>query len=350
MFRRLSLSIRRDNRINLRNGYYLVTLAVAVIYFLLIRFLIPQDASAKPDVFIFDNTPDARFSSQALETQVDQVVLVESEAGLESGMHANTNSVGLVLEPGETLPQVTLVFQAYHNPQVRSLLSAAVEAELRELYGVPYPDPAVVDVVSLREGQAAPSTSFKDLWVPILLFSDAAMIGLILIAALMFMEKEEGTLKAYLVTPGRVWEYLLSKALTLGWLAVLFTLILTPLTLGLRPNYLSLLPVMFAGAVFTALLGAWVAIYFDNLSQFLFPGVGLMVLISIPSVALFVPGFSPWWLKWIPTYPLVFGLREAVFPTGSPGIVLNALLVTLLLSAVVLFFASRAFVRQMVHR
>jgi ABC-type Na+ efflux pump permease subunit len=222
-----------------------------------------------------------------------------------------------------------------------------VETDLRSLFELPPSEEVVVNTTILRGDGEEQKVPFNEMWVPILLFTDTALIGMVFIAALLFMEKEEGTLRAFLVTPGHSWEYLLSKTLTLALLAALFTLIFVPLTIGAGPNYLYLLLLMAAGSLFGSLLGAWVAVYFDNLSQYLFPALTLMVVLSLPAVAYFTPSFSPWWLRLFPTYPLVFGLREALFPSGSPQIVFSALSVLLGLSLLLLVISSRVFKRQL---
>jgi hypothetical protein len=75
-----------------------------------------------------------------------------------------------------------------------------------------------------------------------------------------------------------------------------------------------------------------------------------MLVLSLPSVALFLPSFSPLWVRLLPTYPMVFGLREAVFPTGNTQIFWNAVLVMLAANVVLLLIGSRAFDRQMARR
>jgi len=354
MLKRMWYSLRRDNRINLRNGYYLVTVAVALIYLAMVLWVIPDNTTLAPTVFLLDQTEGARFAALAQEMgQADQVVLVESQEEIKSSMAEFENSVGVVLGElagADGLPEAKLFFQPYQNEKVRNLLAVSVEAELRQLYGQGWSQPTPVERQWLRGEAAEEPPPLNRQFVPVLLFSDAAMIGLIFIAGLIFLEKEEGTLKAYLVTPGRVWEYLLSKAFALGFLAVIFTLLLAPLSLGGGPNYPSLLSLMFASSVFASLLGAWIAVYFDNLNQFFFPAVGVMILMGLPAVAYFVPSFSPWWLRWLPTYPLIFGLREAVFPSGNPQIVLTALIILGVLALIFLLLASRAFIRQLVYR
>ena len=354
MLRRLWVSLQRDNLINWRNYYYLVLVLVALIYLAGVKLVIPADASIKPDLYVVDSTSEGRFAS-LVQGQVEatargeQAYVLDSEEALRQRMRENQNSIGIALEEGARLPRVTLYFQGHENAKVRNLLAAGVEAKLRDLYGEEYPTQVPIQRQTLRSQAAVDKVPFNDNMVPFLLFSDAAMIGMLFIAALMFMEKEEGTLKAYLVTPGHSFEYLLSKALSLAFLAAIFTLILVPLTIGWGPNYLHLLGVMVLGSIFASLLGALVALYFDNFSQFLFPAVVVMVVLGLPGIAYWIPSFSPVWLQWLPSYPLVFGLREATFPTGSASIVHNAMLVLLLADAALLAAGSIVFNQRMAH-
>lgn len=351
MWQRLWLSLRRDWQITWRNFYYLVTLAVALVYLALTLWIIPAETTLKPTLYVVDQTGDLRYvayiEQQAqVEGTTEQVALLNSVAELQAAMADQQNSIGVLVSAGTLLPEVTLFFQGYENPQVRNLLAVAVEDSLREVYDRPWVTPVKIGHQFLRPQVTAP-IPFNHMLVPALLFSDAAMIGLLFIAALIFMEKEEGTLLAYLVTPGRVWEYLLSKALNLSLLALLFALILVPLTVGGRANYLHLLAVMLLGSMLVSLFGAWIAVHFENLTQFLFPAIVLITIISLPGIVYFVPSFAPLWLRLFPTYLLATGLREAVFPSGNPQIVSNALLGLLLLNGVLLGLSSRGFRRQL---
>lgn len=351
MWQRIWLSLRRDWQITWRNFYYLVTLGVALVYLALTLWIIPSDTTLKPTLYVVDQTGDPRYVAYLQEQArakgtTNQVQLLDGVSELQATLTDRQNSIGLLVRAGTPLPEITLFFQGYENPQVRNLLVVAIEDSLREVYDQPWATPVEIERRFLRPQAAAP-IPFNHLLVPALLFSDATMIGLIFIAALIFMEKEEGTLLAYLVTPGRVWEYLLSKALNLGLLALLFALILVPLTVGGRANYMHLLALMLLGSMLVSLLGAWIAVHFENLTQFLFPAIVVITMISLPGIAYFLPGFAPLWLRLLPTYLLATGLREAVFPSGNPQIVYHALLWLLLLNGLLLGLSSRGFRRQM---
>lgn len=353
MLRRLWTTFKRDNLINWRNYFVAITALVALVYIALVRWVVPGDVSATASVFVVDHTSDRLTALDAAGRDELAFVVVDDTAAMEAGMADVTNSVGIALEDGEPIPEVQYYFQPYHSPQIRNLMVALTETRLRELYGVEGRTYATrIEQQVLREDVAAyDDIPFNRLMVPSLLFSDPAMIGLVFIAVLIFMEKDEGTLRAYLVTPGRTWEYLLSKGLSMAALAVGFTLVFVPATVGLGgPNWLYLLVLIALGAMFSTLLGAAVAVFYDNISQYMFPAVILMLFISLPGIAYYVPSFSPAWLRWLPTYPLAYGLREAIFPTGNVQLVVQAVLWTLVAIVAALALASWTFQRQIVRK
>lgn len=343
MLRRLWLSMRRDNLINWRNHYYTVVIAVAVLYLIVLKWLVPETATTKHATYLVDLTSGARV---AAVLQAKGASVLNSTDELRQAVQGNRNSVGILVEDGQPLPEVTLFFQGHENPKLRNLLAATTEDALRQIYERPWPQAVAIEQQVLRSSGEAAVVPFNKQLLPVFLLSDPALIGLLFIAALFFLEKQEGTLKAYMVSPGRVWEYLASKALTLTLLAILFTLILVPPIMGMAPDYVSLLALMVVGSLFGCLLGAWVAVYFENLTQFLFPAIVAMAALTLPMASYMMPSFSPLWLRLLPTYPLIFGLREALFPSGNPQVIYSALATLLVLDAVLLAGASLSFKRQ----
>lgn len=350
MLSRLWTSFKRDNVINLRSGFVAITALVIVLYVAVVRWMIPADLSTQPRLFLLDATIDqtlARAAAEEVEGGRADVVMVDSSAAIEAGMAERPHSLGIEAVQGAEGVEVTYYFQPFYNQLVRNLMVAWTESLLAEGDAAPTP----IAVQQLRSGAAAVDIPFNKLLVPALLYSDPAMIGLMFIAVLIFVEKAAGTLQAYLVTPGRVWEYLISKALSIALLGVGFAVLFVPLTVGVaRVNWPALLALTALGALFSSLLGAALAVFFDNISQFMFPAIVVVLAVSLPSVSYFAPEFSPWWLRILPTYPLAFGLREAIFPTGNPQTIVSALAVTAASSVVMLALAGWAFRAQIVER
>jgi len=345
VLRRLWLSLQRDLLINLVHGYLWVVVGVAIVYVLLVRFVIPEGNQLQTEMLVVDTTHEQTFAQHVLdqvEQRKDRAQVLNSVPDMRNAMEEAENSIGVVLYPEKPLPAVSLYFQGFQGPRVRRITAILVEDELRIAYDVPRPSRSEVEQIVLDEKTTRHMT-FREIWVPILLYSDPALFGLILIATLIFVEKDQGTLYAHMVTPAHIWEYILSKAIAMGLLGVLLTLIFVPLTLGRGPNYLQLVLIMFVGGIFTSLLGAWFSVRFDNINQYLMPAAVLSGLVSLPAISYLLPSFSPVWIRWLPTYPLATGLIEAVFPTGNSTGFYSSLGLLVLLSAVCLCLASRAY-------
>jgi len=43
----------------------------------------------------------------------------------------------------------------------------------------------------------------------------------------------------------------------------------------------------------------------------------LVILLMVPAIAYFIPGWNPFWIKLIPTYPLMQGFKEIILPEGD---------------------------------
>ena len=65
------------------------------------------------------------------------------------------------------------------------------------------------------------------------------------------------------------------------------------------------------------LFGLGFAAWFNNLSQWFFPGLGLLILNMLPFFSYVYPVFNPEWIRFIPSHGLVFSLKESLFPAGA---------------------------------
>ncbi|MBO8128386.1 MAG: ABC transporter permease [Peptococcaceae bacterium] len=346
MLRRLGHLIVKDGRVAVRNHYVTVVVILAAFYIVFTNFIVPDDISLNHRTYILDTTPQKILLRKALqEDQEGRVHPVSSRDELRKRMLGDRNSIGLVIEPGPEHLQIIFVFQGFESQRARNLLAAAVDDMAIDLFG--WERAAEITTITLRESVSAPKPPFNLALLPVLLLSEAALTGLFFIAAMIFMEKEDRTLQAYAVTPGGIWEYLLAKTIVLAALAVGFTLALILSTIGTGINFLQLVVVTLLGSAFASLLGALLANYFNNLTEFIFPMLGGIALLSLPAISYFWPSFSPGWMTWLPTYPLIFALREILFSAGSPEIVRQAIWQLLVYNVVILPVAVAAFRRRL---
>jgi len=346
MLHRFLTLTAKDLRLIVRNHMLTVVVAVALIIVGTVNFLVPEDVSSETVVVLWDRTT-AQSVGRLFEAADAETIFVDSEAAFEEAMAVYGNRLGLRVEGGEVPERVVVTYQGHENPEVRRLLEASLRQQLRPLRGEA---PLTFATETLQPGTAPERPPFNLSLLPILIFTEAGMIGLLLAAALFYSEKTEGTLQAYRVTPGGLTEYLLAKSVAMGLVGLVSTTIITLLTVGLDVNWPAVLGVVFLSAVVVTLVTLVAANMFQTISQFLFTGVLLNLVLALPTVSYFLPGFAPVWLRWLPSYPMIFALREAYFPTGAEAVLTGAVGQILLTLVVVLPLAVLAFRRQLIAR
>lgn len=135
-------------------------------------------------------------------------------------------------------------------------------------------------------------------------------MGLFIIAAYIFLDKQEGVIKAYAVSPSPVWQYLLSKVGVLMVTTLVSSYLVVIPLMRLQPDYLLMLVLLVTTAFFASSLGLLIASFYSNIMQAFGALYIVMMLMIVPSVAFFIPSWSPAWISFIPSYPMMEGFRS----------------------------------------
>lgn len=341
MLGNLSVLTARELKIAFRNHFFSIIILLAVIYLAAIFFVIPEEVVLDPQVFYSDLTGEG-VVKKALADFRGSITELKSEAEVYQSLKEENYAWGLVAQKGKPVPQFTFIFQGWEDPKLKKLLIANTENYLAENY---LNTTTVFQIEEIGNSNFQ-KPAFNKFLVPIFLFSEVVMLGLFFVAALIFIEKDEGTFKAFLITPGNIWQYLLAKIVVMAVLAVSFTLLFTLPTLGLQPNYGQLIILIILCSIFTSLIGVLLASYFNNLSQFLFPAVFVLGILTIPSISYLFPSVSPIFIRFLPTYDFVFGLRQAVFNLGQEAVIFKTSLMFLFLDLILFYLAKIRFSQQ----
>jgi hypothetical protein len=335
MLKRFLGLVKKDIITGFRNYYFLMVIIVALLFVGIIQFVIPENTNIKPSVYYFiDYEGEMKEYLQDMisqsEKEHDKIYEVNSREEIINNMKKNTNSIGMVITANEGRPSIEFIMQGYENEQAKNALLLSMKDEINGAFN----EDIKIDVVRLKEGLNIEKIPLNKNVLPLFLLTEPTMLGFILIAALIFMEKDEGTIKAYIVTPGRLPEYLASKITLMLILGVISTFISTVLVVGFNADYLSLLILVILGGIFASSLGLIVASFFKNLSQAMIWIIAITLILSIPTLSYFLPSFAPWFFTILPTYPLMFAIREAVFQTGNTSVIYSTALYLLVLSII----------------
>ncbi|MCP5095827.1 MAG: ABC transporter permease [Chloroflexi bacterium] len=163
-------------------------------------------------------------------------------------------------------------------------LSSTIQWDMRLQFrnGFYYASAFVAVLSSLILGQF-PNADFAFI-LPMILFANLLINTFYFVAALVLLEKGEGSLEGLIVSPLRKWEYLVSKVVTLTFLSILESLLITLILYGFGFNWLSfLLGIISVCAMYTLVGFAFVARY-DSINTFLFPSFIFTTVLSLPLI------------------------------------------------------------------
>jgi len=155
---------------------------------------------------------------------------------------------------------------------------------------------------------------------PVFICFEALITGLILGGALMLAEREDGTVNALRISPVGTTRYLLSKSLLFSLIGTLYSTLICVFTVGFDISWGVFLPLTFFGTLIFTLLGLAYTTLFREMSGWFFSMAVLLGINMLPVVAYTSPAFSPLWMKFIPSYPILFAFEKAVFGGTSDAL------------------------------
>lgn len=124
--------------------------------------------------------------------------------------------------------------------------------------------------------------SVKNTAAIILIYSDPAAIGIFLMGALILLEKSQRVLNTLAVSPVRIWEYILSKVISMAFIATIISAILAKAG-GLERWYLVAVYTGIISSMFT-LVGLAIGTKISSLNQFILYTTPFELLLFVPPV------------------------------------------------------------------
>ncbi len=325
---------KRDMLVGSKNYFFIIVMLTPILLGLLVRFVIPEETSTQVQVLIAMDEQIKEERSDLLHLY-DGANQLDSKSAIQEAMKKDVNSYGIVFTKDNESIHAEVIFQGYESQKQRNLVLQSVEMMLNS-------DQVMqVDGVKTTElGQYSKTTiPFNLQLVPIFIVMEPALLGLFLIATMIFSEKEEKTILAYGVSPGKITEFLLSKVLFMFLLGVLGTFVIMALTVGIGTSFLKVVGILVFANLFGASLGLLISSFFDSISKAMIWVVVASMVLSFPLVAFMIPTFAPAWLKIMPTYPMLYSINEAIFPSGNSTIIGSSILI-LAVSGLLLFILS----------
>jgi hypothetical protein len=325
-----------------RGFYFYVEVFMAFVLLFILLFVVPENFNNKEEEYLNLQFPAATIeenflnSFEDLDGQPEAVVLNADKQEINALLYETEESKIYVLSSEEDMVLLaetkhkigasivmdaddyelhyTYYLQGNETDKLKDLLLIIHGEDDTALYA------AAEDqkVVALTDGTT--ELTDRENLLPVFLTFNGSMMGFFIIAAYIFLDKKEGVIKAYAVTPSPVWKYLLSKVMVLTVTMLVTSLMITIPIMGLRINYLLLVTLLITSGFFISSIGLVLTGYYDDMVKSFGAMYVLMIAMMLPAFAYFMPSWDPLWLKFIPSYYIVFGFKE-IFIGGDAGFV-----------------------------
>lgn len=332
---RLSSLLRQDWLIANRTGLVAIVGGLAVLLILLVNFALPAQLGLQAREYVVDLS-EGRLIARVLEGAGRGDVLVASVDELERRVATDQRAVGLVFSGTAAAPRVELRLQGNEPPSAIKSLQAAAAAMWNAAAGLG--PQAAHRQVALRPGSY--DVPFNKGLVPVLLVFEVVLLGFMFVGVMVFQEKAEGSVRAYRVTPAGPWPYIISKVAVNLALSLVYGVPVVLFTLGPTPALPAVIGLVALASLLMTLFGLFLSSFFNGLSDFLYVLLLVVFMFGMPAASYFFPAFKLPLSELVPSYPLLFGVRELAFPTGKTGY-LAPMVVTLLAEIVVVAGLAR---------
>lgn len=333
---KLLSTFMKDLTLSFRSFYIYIEIIMAVIFVAVLLFAVPENFTAENKVFLSIDLPDTARSDFLDDLSGDAAVtLVADQAAVTAALEADRSAAGLVISLKEGKIDFNFILQGYESEQTINILRQGFINEIaREMPG--YRDQTTLTILD----PDAEKLSDRVNMLPVFLVLNSAFVGLFIIASYVFMDKEEGTIRAFAVTPCKVWQYLLSKVGVMV-VAGLTTGLITALAVsGLQMKILPFCLLLIVTNAFGSILGLFIASFFDSITKAMGWLYLVIIVFSFTSVSYYMPSFSPVYIRILPSYPMLYAFRQVFLKQPDPTILYGTVLLFAGLSVVIFLLTS----------
>ena len=120
-------------------------------------------------------------------------------------------------------------------------------------------------------------------------------------------------MRALRVSPLTTGQYIVSKTLLFSLIGTVYASLIGLLTVGLAVDWWLFLGLSFFGTAIFTMIGLAYTTPFRDMSGWFFSMVVLLSVNMLPVISYSSPAFTPFWMKLIPSYPILMAYRSALF-------------------------------------
>jgi hypothetical protein len=336
---KLLSSFKKELILATRSFYFYIEIAFALVLLAVLLFAIPEHLQIKETRYLYLDLPqqaadfvkesllkedtdgkietvtlktgDQEYTAQLVEKEAEEIYILESEDIVR--MLADTQEkVGATvsLDANNEL-HYKYFLQGYESERLKNLISVLHninEDELEQSFDT--------QKVHIAETGYTPLNDRENAIAPLLTFNSCLM-GMFVMAAYVFLDKKEGVIKAYAVTASSVAKYLMSKIFVVLLTSTVSGLIVLVPVMGFKINYALILLLLLTASFFSSVVGLMIASFYKDITKAFGTIFFILILMTVPAISYFLPGWNPQWVQLIPSNPIIQGLKDVISVEGN---------------------------------
>lgn len=329
--KKLGITFLKDMKLAFNGLYFYIEIGMAVIFILIMLFVVPENFDKRQTVVavIPESYP---LLEEPMSLNGFELVTVENKAQLEEALKEDATKIGLIIGLENSKPTMEFVMQGYEGDALKNLLKGVIEGQMKSVTAS-----TLLSFNSNTLSQSSGKLSDRSNLLPVYLTMNVALMGLFIIAAYIYLDKDEGVIKAYAVAPVSIWQYLASKILVMNVVGVVTSVLVVVAVHGLSMHFIALCLMVLIYNTFGSCLGLWVSSYFNSMTKAMGAMYLCIMILLMPAISYSIPSFDPSFLKWLPTHPMLYTFRSILL--NQEGLMSMLYEFGLFLLASILFFA-----------
>ncbi|MBE0409973.1 MAG: ABC transporter permease [Anaerolineales bacterium] len=304
----LATLLRKDLILFFSNRFFAFITFLALFAYAAIYYLLPADIDETLEMAVYAPNLPAQFLEELGEEGLIMIP-IDSERALQEAVRQGEHAVGVIL-PADFFSNLAIGMKG----EVYLYFSADFSEEFRQMYAILFTEigymvsgkPLNIEVTEeiLGEDRVGDQIAYRDRLLPLMvvIILTFETMGL---ASLIASEVTTGTLQALLITPLRVEGLFLAKGTFGTGLAFIQAVLLMAIIGGLNHKPEMILVILFLGSVLVTGLAFLIASVSKEMMSAMGWGMLAVVVLSLPSFSVLLPGSVTDWVKAIPSYHIV---------------------------------------------
>jgi hypothetical protein len=350
-----------------RSFYFYLELIMAVIMIFILVFVIPENFSnteveyiyldmnsearemfineyfksndnilaEEPFIFELDNEEISAIKYSEADSEI--FLFEDEQAMIDLAEKEREFAAVIHLEEGSAEVTYTYYLQGYETQRLKNIYLVLHNGDIEALG-------EFSDAQEVRSlNQTLVELTDRENMVPAFITFNGSLMGLFIISSYIYLDKKEGVIKAYAVSPSTVANYLLSKIMVLMTTSTVTTLLIVIAVKGFDFHILLMLALLLSSGFAASALGILLASYYQDIAESFAAFFALILFFMLPNFAYFIPSWNPNWVKFIPSYYMQEGFKEVLLSNPDTSFVLYSSLGFVIGGVLIFLFANYRF-------